>query len=105
MVTYETTTLMPPHLVDAYERYMREHHIPELLKTGCFQSAVLTRSAPGRYRVRYEARNEADLERYLSKHAGRLREDFAIHFPDGVSTSREVWVTIQTWGATPGPAE
>ena len=31
MVTYEITTLVQPHLVEAYERYMREHHIPEIL--------------------------------------------------------------------------
>jgi hypothetical protein len=105
MVTYETTTLVPPNLVEAYERYMREHHVQELLDTGCFQSAVLTRSAQGRYRVRYEAPSEADLERYLSTHAGWLRGDFAIHFPDGVSTTREVWVAIQAWDAAPGPAE
>ncbi len=51
MVTYETTTLVPSHLVEAFERYMREHHVPE-----------------------------------------------------GVSTSREVWVAIQRWDAAPGAA-
>jgi hypothetical protein len=104
MVTYETTTLVAPHLVEAYERYMGERHVADLLNTGCFQSAVLTRSAPGRYRVRYEARSDADLERYLATHAARLREEFAAHFPEGVSTSREVWVAIRTWDAAPGPA-
>jgi hypothetical protein len=105
MVTYETTTLVPSHLIEAYERYMREQHIPHLLETGCFQSAVLTRSAPGRYRVRYEARSEADLERYLANHAAGLRQDFALHFPEGVSTSREVWVAIQSWDTASGPAQ
>jgi hypothetical protein len=104
MVTYETTTLVAPHLVEAYERYMGERHVPDLLDTGCFQSAVFTRSAPGRYRVRYEARTDADLERYLVTHAARLREEFAVYFPEGVSTTREVWVAIQTWDAAPGSA-
>jgi hypothetical protein len=104
MVTYEVTTLVQSHLVGAYERHMRERHIPELLGTGCFQGAVLTRSAPGRYRVRYEAQSDGDLERYLAKHAAQLREDFASHFPEGVTVSREVWVAIQTWDAAPGTA-
>jgi hypothetical protein len=104
MVTYEITTLVQSQLVEAYERYMRERHIPELLGTGCFQGAVLTRAAPGHYRVRYEAQSDADLERYLAKHAARLREDFVSHFPEGVGVSREVWVAIQTWGAAPGSA-
>jgi hypothetical protein len=105
MVTYEITTLVQPHLVEAYERYMRERHIPELLGTGCFQGAVLTRAAPGRYRVRYEARNEGDLERYLAEHAAGLRDEFASHFPEGVTVSREVWVAVQAWNATAGRKE
>jgi hypothetical protein len=103
MVTYEVTTLVQPHLVEAYERYMRERHIPEVLGWGCFQGAVLTRAAPGRYRVGYEARSDEDLERYLAKHATELREDFASHFPEGVTVSREVWVTVQAWDAAAGP--
>lgn len=99
MVTYEVTTIVDPRLVEAYERYMRRVHIPDLLATGCFHGAALTRSATGRYRVRYEAPAEADLERYLATHATRLREDFAAHFPEGVTASREVWITIQSWGA------
>jgi hypothetical protein len=105
MVTYEVTTLVPPHLVEAYERYMRERHIPEILNTGCFKGAVLTRSAPGRYRIRYEARNDGDLERYLAEHAPRLRADFGAHFPDGVTVSREVWVAVQAWETAARPAD
>jgi len=102
MVTYEVTTIVEPRLIEAYERYMRQVHIPDLLATGCFHGAAFTRSAVGRYRVRYEAPTEADLERYLATHATRLREDFASHFPGGVTASREVWVAIQSWGTPAG---
>jgi hypothetical protein len=101
MVTYEVTTIVEPSLVEAYERYMRQVHIPDLLATGCFRGAALARAAIGRYRVRYEAPSQADLDRYLATHATRLREDFASHFPEGVTASREVWVAIQVWD---GPA-
>lgn len=104
MVTYEVTTIVEPRLVEAYERYMRQVHIPDLLATGCFRGAALPRAAAGRYRVRYEAPSEADLDRYLATHATRLREDFASHFPEGVTASREVWVAIQRWGAPAGAA-
>jgi hypothetical protein len=80
---------------------MRQVHVPELLATGCFRAAALTRSAPGRYRVRYEAASEADLNRYLGTHAARLREAFAAHFPEGITVSREVWTALQSWD---GPA-
>jgi hypothetical protein len=36
-------------------------------------------------------------ERYLARHAPRLRDDFASHFPQGVTVSREVWQTLQRW--------
>ncbi len=98
-VTYEVTTIVDLRLVEAYERYMREVHIPDLLATGCFHGAALTRSAVGRYRVRYEAPSESNLERYLTTHATRLREDFATQFPEGITASREVWVTMQSWDA------
>ena len=104
MVTYEVTTTVDPRLVDAYERFMRQVHIPDLLATGCFHGAALTRSAAGRYRVRYEAPTEADLARYLATHATRLRDDFVSHFPEGVTASREVWVAIQSWGDPARPA-
>jgi hypothetical protein len=96
-VTYEITTTVEPDLAEAYERYMRATHIPDLLATGCFLGAAFTRSAAGRYRVRYQASSQADLDRYLTKHATRLREDFATHFPQGITVSREVWATLQSW--------
>jgi hypothetical protein len=99
MVTYEITTTVEPGLVETYERYMREHHIPHVLGTGCFRSASFTRAGPGRYRVWYEAAGERDLERYLENHAPTLRADFESRLPKGVTVSREVWVTLQHWQA------
>jgi quinol monooxygenase YgiN len=99
MVTYEVTTTVEPHLVEAFERYMRDIHIPDLLATGCFQAAAFTRSAPGRYRVRYEASSQAELDRYLTTHATRLRAELVSLFPEGVTASREVWVSLQRWNS------
>ena len=97
MVTYEITAAVRPELAPAYERYMREHHIPDLLATGCFRSASIASSAPGRYRIRYDAPDRATLDRYLAEHAPRLRADFAAHFPSGVEVSREEWDALQRW--------
>ena len=102
MTTYEITTTVRPDLTAAYERYMRDRHIPDLLATGEFSGASISRSAPGRYRVRYEARDRAALDRYLAGHATRLREEFATHFPQGVEVSREEWELIESWGVQPG---
>jgi hypothetical protein len=102
MIAYEVTAEVEEGLAAAYERYMREKHVPEVLATGCFFAAEFARSSPGRYRTSYLARSQADLDRYLGAHTARLRADFAAHFPEGVSLSREVWTTVERWeGATP----
>jgi Domain of unknown function (DUF4286) len=97
MIAYEVTAEMAKRLASRYERYMRETHIPEVLATGCFQAAVLARSSPGRYRTSYLARTQADLDRYLETYTAALRADFAAHFPEGVTLSREVWGTVERW--------
>jgi hypothetical protein len=102
MIAYEVTADVESRLATAYERYMRAKHIPEVFATGCFHHAVFARSSPGRYRTSYVARTQADLDRYLQQHTAAMRADFAAHFPQGVSLSREVWVTVERWeGATP----
>jgi hypothetical protein len=97
MIAYEVMSEVEESLVGRFEQYMRETHIPEVLATGCFQAAVFASSSPGRYRTSYVARTQADLDRYLERHTAGLRGDFAAHFPEGVTLSREVWVTVQRW--------
>lgn len=97
MVTYQVNAVVEPELLDAYERYMREQHIPDVWATGCFREASFERAGPGRYRVRYRAASEADLDRYLREHTARLRDDFAAHFPQGAELSREVWTELRRW--------
>lgn len=97
MIVYEVTAIVEARLAETYERYMRQQHIPDVMASGCFQSADFASATPGRYRIRYEASTSEDLERYLATHAARLREDFASHFPEGVALSREVWTMMQRW--------
>jgi len=98
MVTYEVSAVVRPDLVDAYETYMRRH-IVELLATGSFLGATLSRAPGNAYRIRYEAPDRQSVDRYVAEHAPRLREDFAAHFPDGVEVSRVVWEIIGEWSA------
>lgn len=97
MITYEITASVRDDLIDAYETYMRDRHIPDVLRTGAFVAASLSTSTPGRYRIRYEARSREHLDDYLAKHAPSLREHFAKTFPTGVELSREEWTIVQTW--------
>jgi hypothetical protein len=96
VVTYEVTAVVRADLIDGYEAYMRRH-IPELLATGCFERASFARSTVNRYRIRYDARDQQSLDRYLAEHAQRLRADFVEHFPEGVDVSRENWQVLEAW--------
>jgi hypothetical protein len=99
MLTYEITANVRPDLCDAYERYMRERHIPDLMRTGAFVTASLSRSAAGRYRIRYEARSREKLDSYLAEHAPRLRQHFTDTFPEGIELSREEWSVVESWAS------
>lgn len=97
MIIYEITAIVQPNLVEAYEKYMRERHIPDLLATKYFSVAYFTRTLENRYRIQYHARDEDILREYLTNEAERLRADFSAHFPEGVEVFREVWEIVQAW--------
>jgi hypothetical protein len=94
MITYEVSALVDASVAQQYEQYMMEKHLADVLSTGCFTEAVLERAAAGKYRARYVAESESDLERYLRDHTAEKRADFATHFPTGVQLSREVWTEL-----------
>lgn len=94
MMIYEINATVSLELIEKYEDYMKIRHIPDLMRTGYFLSAEMSRAEEGRYRIRYELRDQETLEQYLGNDAGRLREDFMRHFPDGVNVSREIWEVL-----------
>lgn len=94
MITYEVTAIVEASLTQRYEEYMISKHLADVLASGCFVEAVLERAAAGKYRARYRAESEGDLERYLREHTAAKRADFAEHFPNGIQLSREVWTEL-----------
>jgi len=97
MVTYEVTATVEAGLAERYETFMRDTHVPEVFATGCFRAVSFERAESGRYRIRYQAASQADVDRYLREHTARLRAAFVAHFPAGATLSREVWTEIQRW--------
>jgi len=97
MIIYEVTTDVEPASIPAYEAYMRDRHIPDVLRTGCFVRASIARSISGRYRIRYVATSMDVLDRYLGEHSQQFRDDFAEHLGASVQVSREVWSELQHW--------
>ncbi len=99
MIIYEVTVTVGADLIDAYESYMVDRHIPDVLATGCFVSAEMSQSGE-KFRVSYYAETRESLDRYLASDTERLRADFAEHFPDGVAVTREIWDVITELGYT-----
>ena len=98
MLIYEVTAIVSMELIETYEKYMQEKHIPDLLETGYFSGAVFSRSTEvGRYRIQYQAHNQKSLSKYLTNDAERLRADFYEHFPQGITLTRENWEVLQSW--------
>jgi hypothetical protein len=97
MIIYEITATVRADLIEQYEKYTRETHIPDLLATGFFSGARITRSNENRYRIQYEAHDQNALDRYLETEAARLRADFLAHFSEGIELSRENWEILQVW--------
>lgn len=97
MIIYEITATVRTDLIEKYEKYMREIHIPDLLETGFFSGAKFTRSAENRYRIQYEVKDQKDLERYLKTEANRLRAHFLENFSEGVELGRENWDVLEIW--------
>ncbi len=97
MIVYEITAFVRTDLIEAYEKYMRERHIPDLLETGYFQGARFLRFDENRYRIQYEAPDHKALDEYLITAAAPLRADFLAHFGDGIELSRENWEVLQIW--------
>lgn len=97
MITYEITAQVRADLVSEYEAFMRGQHIDAVLETGFFASASFSKSAEGRYRIRYYAFDQSALDSYLKDRAGELRQHFSDRFPEGVELTRENWAVIQYW--------
>lgn len=97
MIIYEITAAVRADLVEEYEKYMVERHIPDLLETGFFGGAKLARTFENRYRIQYEAHDQKALDEYLEREAARLRADFLAHFSEGIALSRENWEVVQIW--------
>ena len=94
-VIYEVIAIVKPDLCESYENYMTDQHIPDLMKTGCFIEASFETRGEGNYQMRYTAQSKQHLDTYFRDHAPRLREDIALHFPDGITLSRNEWNLIK----------
>ncbi|CAM3457152.1 DUF4286 domain-containing protein [Zobellia roscoffensis] len=88
MYIYNVTTNIEESVHDEWLVWMREVHIPDVLATGKFLNAkmskILVEEDMGgvSYSVQFTTLSKDELQRYYSEDAPRLREDAHKRFPN-----------------------
>jgi gamma-glutamylcyclotransferase (GGCT)/AIG2-like uncharacterized protein YtfP len=103
MLIYNVTLHVADTVLSRWLNWMKTTHIPEVLGSGKFLEATMTRvlveeeKGGTTYSVQYKVKDRDTLERYYKEDADRLRKETAKHFGDsvlGFRTELEV-VSIQ----------
>ena len=87
MLIYEVIVTIEPEAFDAFRAYLLDHHMQEVVASGGFDGvALFVEQDTHTLVVHYEVSSMADMERYLSDHAPRMRDN-AIERFDGKFTA------------------
>lgn len=92
MIIYNVTSNIDNSVHDQWLIWIKEH-IPQVLSTGCFTEAKLTKvlvddDQGTTYSVQYRAKSRESLDEYYSKFADALRQDAVKRFADKVLAFR-----------------
>lgn len=79
MIIYNVTNNVHEDIHDKWLKWMKEEHIPDMLKTGKFTKALMTKVLVKEpmggitYSIQYTAESQEMLERYYKENATELR--------------------------------
>ncbi len=88
MLIYNVTTNIDNSVLDQWLLWMKETHIPNVLATGKFLNAKMTKvlveeeMGGSTYSVQYTTINKKTLNEYYEKEASKLREEVQKKFPN-----------------------
>ncbi len=80
MIIYNVTIKVAAPIEDAWLQWLTEEHIPDVIGTGCFTHAVVTRlleiddSEGPTFAVQYHAESKAMYNKYIDRFAGTMRQ-------------------------------
>lgn len=103
MIIYNVTTNIDESVHDQWLTWMQQKHIPEVLATGKFSSARLTKvliveeMGGTTYSVQFTTDSKATLEKYYSQDAPRLRQEGQQLFGDKMIAFRTELELISDW--------
>jgi len=79
MIIYNVTIKVAAPIEDAWLQWLTEEHIPDVVGTGCFTHAVVTRlleiddSEGPTFAVQYHAESKAMYNKYIDRFADTMR--------------------------------
>ncbi len=81
MYIYNITTKVHASIQEQWVEWMKMHHIPQMMATGCFTESQFVRilelddSEGPTYATQFKSDSKADYNRYISLYAPELRKD------------------------------
>lgn len=100
MYIYNVTTLVPPEIHEAWLKWMKAEHIPDVIATGLFSHHRLLRlrdtdeSDGVTYAVQYFCSSREAYDLYLAKYASVLRLEARKKWSDSVVSFRTLMEVI-----------
>lgn len=80
MIIYNVTIKVHSSIKNEWLIWLKEEHIPEVIKTGCFTHATILQlleideSEGPTYAIQYHAESKSLYNNYIEKHAGLMRQ-------------------------------
>ena len=94
MFIYNVTVTLEESIHTEWLKWMKESHIPDVMKTGFFTEnkicKLITEEAEVTYAVQYTFRKMEDLQAYRKQHAPRLQKEHTERFKDKFAAFRTI---------------
>lgn len=93
MYIYSVTVNIAAHLADDWLSWMKEKHIPDVIKTGCFVDSKICKllfveDQGQTFSVQYQFLEMADIEKYQKEFAPALQADHKARYGENYSAFR-----------------
>lgn len=104
MILYNVTVSIDERIYEEWLEWMRSTHIPDVMATGCFIEARISRvhgeeEGGVTYAVGYIAKSKEDYERYQADFAPALQKDHSERFEGRFAAFRTLLTVIDEFKA------
>ncbi len=99
MYIYNVTVTLEDSIQDEWIKWMKESHIPDVMKTGFFTEhkicKIVTEEKESTFAIQYTFNALEDLQKYQQEHAPRLQKEHTEKFKDKFAAFRTILEIIE----------